>query len=109
MTTLSFTDRHCERTIATDHKPHPTPTHAHTQTFGNGHPNASGSRARAGRGAAREEDFTKGYDRAFMWDLQQTAGIGLDQAAFDAVWEKAATTGPVSVETFRHAMAALDL
>lgn len=44
-----------------------------------------------------------------MWDLQQTAGIGLDQAAFDAVWEKAATTGPVSVETFRHAMAALDL
>eukprot|EP00667_Euglena_gracilis_P010151 EG_transcript_10322 len=56
-----------------------------------------------------EEDFTKGYDRAFMWDLQQTAGIGLDQAAFDAVWEKAATTGPVSVETFRHAMAALDL
>lgn len=61
-----------------------------------------------------EEDFTRGHSKEFLWDLQQTAGIGLSADEFEKVWAQAqmmfaSSDGTCSVENFRRAMSALDM
>uniref|UniRef100_A0A7S1I3L1 EFHB C-terminal EF-hand domain-containing protein n=1 Tax=Eutreptiella gymnastica TaxID=73025 RepID=A0A7S1I3L1_9EUGL len=58
------------------------------------------------------EDFATGYTKEFMWGLQKDAGIGLDEATFETVWNHATSISPggtVCVESFRRAMSDLDV
>ena len=59
-----------------------------------------------------EEDFAAGVSRETMNELQTEAGLGLGPEEFDRVYDRATQISPngtVCVETFRRAMADLDL